>query len=227
MTELGFYILPFIMFLTTFLILRNSPDARNLSLSYISIFFLWTAYILVLVRSGILSELDLPPRIPLLVVIPAILIILFLTSREIMKAALKNTPPSTVIYMQSFRIVVELLIYGAYLNNVFPKIATFEGINYDIVVGITALIVGFLTQKQIIGKKIIALWNIASLCILTVTVYSFISTYYFTDYASTTENFEFLQLPYVFLASILLPYAIFLHVASIRQVVQLSEKVPS
>jgi hypothetical protein len=60
-----------------------------------------------------------------------------------------------------------------------------------------------------------------SLLVLALTVYSFVSTYYFTDYVTLTGKMEFVQFPYLLLASVLLPIAIFLHVFSMRQLLVL------
>jgi len=53
-----------------------------------------------------------------------------------------------------------------------------------------------------------------------VTAYSFISTYYFTDFSATNKGGRsFVDFPYLFLAAVLLPAAVFLHVFSLRQVI--------
>jgi hypothetical protein len=54
--------------------------------------------------------------------------------------------------------------------------------------------------------------------VLALTVYSFVSTYYFSDHVSLAGKMKFVQFPYLLLAAVLLPIAIFLHVVSIRQV---------
>lgn len=134
-----------------------------------------------------------------------------------MKSAFTNNPPYLPIALQSFRIFVELLIYATYLKGIFPQRATFEGLNFDILVGISALFVSAAAYKGIIKNRAMLIWNLVSLCILFVTVYSFISTYYFTDFASSGSAYQFVEMPYLLLASVLLPVAIFLYAFSIKQ----------
>lgn len=180
----------------------------------------WIGYIVVLSSRGVLNDFGLPPRVPLLIVIPAITAIVFVTGKSSFKNILVNTRLHLPVYLQSFRIFVELLIYGAFLEGVFPEQATMNGLNFDILVGISAPVIGLLIQYNKIRVKALIVWNIIALVILAVTVYSFISTYYFTDYLSRIgSNKSFVDFPYLLLPSVLLPVAIFLHVISIRQAV--------
>jgi len=94
---------------------------------------------------------------------------------------------------------------------------TFEGINFDIIVGVSALLVGYLVQRKIMGRTGVLIWNFSSLAILSVTVYAFISTYYFSNFSTTIQSIQFVKMPYLLLASVLLPFAVFYHVVSIRQ----------
>lgn len=215
MVVAGFYILTVIMVFTPLMILQKSDDPPKRKRTYSIIIVGWLIYTTTLSNSGWLDDFSLPPRIPLVIVIPAIVSIIYFTSKNWVKEAISKLKDHQVIYIQSFRIAVELLIYGAFLNGVFPKRATFEGLNYDILVGISALIVGVLVQRGIIKSKGILIWNIISLAILSITVFSFISAYYFTD--TMDGNLGFVRLPYIFLASLLLPFAVFYHVVSIRQ----------
>jgi hypothetical protein len=222
MTATGFYLLTIIMFFSVWLIKLNALDinASRVRTTYVIFICIWIAYTFLLAGSGVLESFSLPPRVPLLIVIPAIAVILFVTSRPWFKDSIRNTPVYTLIYIQAFRIVVEVLIYSAYRNDIYPQRTTFEGLNFDIVVGCSALLVGYLAQKNLIGKTAIVVWNFLSLAILGLTVYSFISAYYFTDYVSATNNVEFVRMPYLLLPAVLLPYAVFFHVASIRQMFQ-------
>ncbi|MEQ6166098.1 hypothetical protein AAOE16_02795 [Ekhidna sp. MALMAid0563] len=215
MVEVGFYILTVIMVFTPLIILQKSDEPPKRKKAYSVIIIMWFIYITTLSNSGWLDDFGFPPRVPLLIVIPAVLFIISYTSKKWVKDSIMKVKDHQIIYIQSFRIAVELLIYGGFLNEVFPKKATFEGLNYDILVGASALIIGALVQKGILKSKGILIWNILSLAILSVTVFSFVSSYYFSDIMS--ENFQFVRLPYVFLASILLPMAVFYHVISIRQ----------
>jgi len=227
MVQFGFYALSVIVLLMQIFIIKNAAAQRKSIVGYLVICTIWIAYLLLLSASGALYNFGLPPRVPLLIVIPAVAGIIFITGRKSFRNILQQTPLHIPVFMQSFRIVVELLIYGAFLEGVFPERATFKGLNFDILVGSSSLIVGVLVQRGILSGKGLLIWNVISLLVLTVTVYAFISTYYFTDYlAAGSGNKSFVEFPYLLLASVLLPAAIFLHVFSIRQVFAKMRVIP-
>ena len=221
MVQTGFYLLPLIMISSVLYMIQKAPVGETALKTKTSFTFLawivaWVAYLNFLSLKGLLNDFGLPPRVPLFIILPAIgFIFLFVTrsaTRKIIHAGSKVFP----VYIQSFRIVVELLIYGAFVNGVFPKAVTFEGINFDIVVGITAPFIAFLYQRDKISNRGLLIWNIASLCILTLTAYSFIFSFYFEG--PVNENMaRFIQMPYLLLAGTLLPCAIFYHTVSIKQ----------
>ena len=219
MVQFGFYALSVIILLMQIFIIRNANAPRKSIVGYLVICTIWIAYLIILSASGLLENFGLPPRVPIFIVLPAVVGIIYFSGRRSFKDILQKTPLHIPVFMQSFRIVVELLIYGAFLEGIFPERATFEGLNFDILVGSSSLIIGVLVQRGILSVKGLLIWNVVSLMILSVTVYAFISTYYFTDYLGTIRgNKSFVEFPYLLLASVLLPAAIFLHVFSIRQV---------
>ncbi|MEM1137255.1 MAG: hypothetical protein AAGI07_15560, partial [Bacteroidota bacterium] len=131
---------------------------------------------------------------------------------------LQKTSLHVPIALQSFRIFVELLIYATYLKGIFPQRATFEGLNFDILVGISAIFMSIGISKSLVKKRGVLIWNVAAMCILLLTVYSFIYTYYFTNFVDSGMGYKFVEFPYILLGSVLLPIAIFLHIFSIKQV---------
>lgn len=218
MVQSGFYALAVIALAMVFYLLHYGRQRKTLVLLYAIVFTAWIVYVVIIARTGLLADFSLPPRLPLLIVIPAIVGCIFLTGRSNFREVLNQTPLYVPVYFQSFRILVELLIYGAFLQGVFPERATFSGINYDILVGASAPIMGLLVQSKKISYTGLLVWNGIAMSILSVTVYAFISTYYFTDYVTQAGNTDFTKLPYLLLASVLLPVAVFLHIFSLRQI---------
>lgn len=216
--EIGFYSLSLVAFAMVIALLKYADHSKRLVAIYTTFGLAWLIYLVILTRTGWLESFDLPPRVPLLIVIPAIIAIIGFTGRRDFVTALERTPLHLPVFLTSFRIIVELLIYGAFRNGVFPQRVTFEGLNFDVLVGVSALVMGVLVAKGIISTRGLMIWNVLSILVLTLTVYSFVSTYYFSDYVAQTGRLDFIRFPYVLLAAVLLPIAIFLHVFSIRQV---------
>lgn len=217
MVHLGFYILPLIMLFSIYRLFNSTENKLVLRKNFLTIISLWLVYVVIMANSGLLDSLSLPPRAPVFIIIPAFAIVFITTSQRLFKQILPSLSKSSLVYIQSFRILVELLIYGAFLEGAFPQRVTFEGLNFDILVGIAALPIGYLIQKEIIGRKGILAWNITGLSVLSLTGYAFVSSFYFSDFVDSAGEIALVQLPYILLPAILLPIAIFYHVASIRQ----------
>lgn len=217
--QFGFYALSVVAFGMVMILLKFADNSKQLITRYVWGGLVWLVYLVIISRTGVLDDFGFPPRIPLLVVIPAIVAGIVFTSRASFRSALEKAPLSLPVFLTSFRILVELLIYGAYRLDVFPQRVTFEGLNYDVVVGLSALPVGYLVLRQKLSLRGLLMWNVLSLLVLSFTVYAFASTYYFSDYVAETGNTQFVRFPYLLLAAVLLPAAVFLHVFSIRQVV--------
>ena len=217
MIQFSYYTLSLVMLISIVFMIRKGQGAQILIRNIIMFQVGWLAYIFVLTRLGWLESFAFPPRIPALIILPVAMTMIVLTRRTPFKDLLSKLPTHYLIYIQSFRIAVELLIYGTFLSGLLPQRVTFEGINFDILVGVSALPIGYLVQTGRIGKKGALAWNFTALSVLALTVYSFISTFYFSDLFRNANNFEFVQMPYILLAAILLPCAVFFHILSIRQ----------
>ena len=219
--QIGFYALSLVAYLMVIAVLKYAEQSKRLIRNYAVLGVVWLVYLVAISQMGMLDSFSLPPRVPLLIVIPAVAIIVVLTGRPALKRALESVPLHLPVFLTAFRILVELLIYGAYRNGVFPQQVTFEGLNFDVLVGLSSVVVGSLLLRNKFTMKALWVWNIASLMVLSITVYSFVSTYYFSDYVVSAGTIAFVRFPYLLLASVLLPIAIFLHVFSMRQLLVL------
>ena len=197
------------------------PDAlkRNAFRVRASIFiFLWLVYISVLSLRGVFISGALPPRIPLLLVFPAFAFIAFFFAGGKFKNIISTIPASWPVYFQSFRILVELLLFGMMVAHIVPKEVTFEGYNFDVLIGLSAPVVGWLAfQRKALGRNIVILWNLAGLCTLVVVSFVFISQAYFPAvwHRESILGMGFGLFPYTYLAGFLMPVAVFMHILSI------------
>jgi hypothetical protein len=129
--------------------------------------------------------------------------------------------------MQSFRIVVELLLWMAFTKGLLPEQMTFEGRNFDVFAGILGLLAGWLMLRNKRWWKAVALvYNIIGLGllmnILVIAVLSMpTSLRYFMNEPANTIVAEF---PFIYLPGILVVIALALHIFSLRQLVIVSRK---
>jgi hypothetical protein len=179
---------------------------------------IWLGYITIASLAGVFAYSGMPPRIPLGLIVPAFSFIgwFFVSGR--FKNFIAAMPASWLVYSQFFRVAVELLLFGLFTQGVLPVSATFEGYNYEIVIGITAPVVGYLCiTKRILPAWVLLLWNIAGLCTLAAIVFIIISHAYlpalWTDGKVKIE--ELGTFPYTLLPGFLMPLAVFMHIFSI------------
>lgn len=197
-----------------------SPAQRNkFKIRTAAIITGWIVYITILSLNGVFASVALPPRIPLLLVLPAFAFTVFFFTSSRFKSVINATPAAWVVYAQSFRIVVELLLAGLYVQGILPRAATFEGYNFDIVIGITSLLVGYFAfVKNAIPPAILITWNVAGFTTLAIVVFIVISHAYRPGiWADGNTQFikDFGAFPYTLLAGFLMPLAVFLHIFSI------------
>ncbi len=189
----------------------------------------WLVFLVVLSVSGFLNNFStFPPRIMLVLLIPLLILIWFLVSKH-SNQVVTRVSPIWIVKMQVFRVVVELFIWWAYLQQDLPVQMTFEGRNFDILVGLTAPPVAMQWLKT--GKEkpwLVLTWNILGLMVLLNIIVTAIlsmptpNQYFFNEPANTLVA----RFPWVYLPGILVTLAIALHLISIRQMIQMIKGLP-
>jgi len=75
-------------------------------------------------------------------------------------------PIAALVGFQSFRILVELLLHRAYVEGLMPVQMSYAGRNFDIVSGITALLLGAWLTSGRASRTVVALWNVLGVALL-------------------------------------------------------------
>ena len=87
----------------------------------IAVLLLWLLVISLLANSGRLSDFStLPPKITLVLVPPMIIWLIITWKSKTLKLILNHIPLQSIIYLQSFRIFVELILWKQLLIGVTP-----------------------------------------------------------------------------------------------------------
>ncbi|MBZ0204500.1 MAG: hypothetical protein K8I03_15920 [Ignavibacteria bacterium] len=163
-----------------------------------------------------------PPKM-LMILVPAILIVIYISSSESINLLLTVIPTAWLVYIQSFRVLMELFLWLMFLQNVIPVQMTFEGLNYDILVGLSAPLVGYyaLTVKK--WPRIVAvLWNFAGLLLVTnITLISILSTPSpIRQFPGEPANTMVAYFPFIWIPAIIVPFAFLMHVLSLKQLLR-------
>jgi hypothetical protein len=180
----------------------------------------WVALLGLLSLEGTFADFQsLPPRIVPALLLPLILGLIWLRS-DGMRELLARTPLQWPLYLQSFRIVMELILWLLYLQHRVPAIMTFEGRNADILVGLTAIPVGYLCfVRKAWSPRVAFWWNLGGILILlNVVVHAQLSTPSPLRVFVTDPPVTFIAYwPYILLPGFLVPLAWLGHAASLIQ----------
>lgn len=179
---------------------------------------IWMIITMLLSVSGFLGDFSkFPPRIGIVVVVPLVVII-WITRTQTMREILLHVPQQKIIRLQSFRIIVEILLWLLFIENLLPVQMTFEGGNFDVLSGLTAIVMVWLLNHNKISKTGLIIWNLAGLGLLinivTIAILSMPTPFRF--FMNEPANTIVATFPIVWLPAFLVPLAYGLHFLSIR-----------
>ena len=196
---------------------------RKIITKVIFILLIWMVVLSGLALSGFFSDFNsMPPRFVIIVIIPLITLTWALLFSATTKEILMHVPGQTIISLQVFRVVVEILLWLLFIQNLLPVQMTFEGRNFDILAGISAPVVAYFGVARNQWPRIVLIvWNVLSLALLinivTIAILSFPTPFrYFMNEPTNTIVATF---PFVWLPGFLVPLAYGLHFLSLRQLI--------
>ncbi|MCK8521552.1 hypothetical protein M0D21_08230 [Aquimarina sp. D1M17] len=125
------------------------------------------------------------------------------------------------------RIPVEIVLYHVFLAGYIPDLMTFEGYNYDILSGFSALPIYYAVFiKNWIGRKGLLIWNFTCLGllinILTIAVLSAQTP--LQTLAFDQPNIGVTYFPFVWLPALIVPIVFYSHLSSIFQLLRIKDK---
>jgi len=202
---------------TTYLFYRAAHSSKAVLLIAIG----WVAIQSLLGLSGFyyLSK-DAPPKLPLLVGPPTVLIIiLFLTKKG--RAFIDSLSTANLMLVHITRILVELVLYLLFVYKYVPKIMTFEGFNFDVFSGLTAPFVyyfGFVRKK--LNRVVLIGWNLICLVlVINAPVLGVLSLPNFGLIGAEQPDIALGLFPFILLPAVIVPIVLFSHLASIRNLI--------
>ena len=160
----------------------------------------------------------MPPRIAL-AGLPPLVFVIYMVASGRMNTVLAIIPQHWLILIQSFRIVMEFILLFLFLDSIIPVQMTFEGKNFDILSGITALIVAHFVYRNKVSNNIIIAWNVFGLLLLlNIFVIAILSTplpirVFMNEPANTVVAY----FPFVWLPGFVVPVAYTMHFLSIKK----------
>ena len=131
-------------------------------------------------------------------------------------------PIAVLVGSQSFRVVVELLMHRAYAEGLMPVQMSYSGRNFDIVTGLTAIIVALIVARQGASwsRPLVLAWNTLGVALLAnILVVAILSAPTpMRRFMNEPANVWITQFPWVWLPAIMVLAAIVGHVLIYRRI---------
>lgn len=177
----------------------------------------WILFIAILSFNGFFTYTDtVPPRF--LIVFIGNLLFVMLMLKYIKQNQFKDTIGLSI---HALRVVVELILYELYITKQIPKIMTFEGYNFDILIGVSAigLLVWSYLFKSGLTKYLLLIWNVAGLLFLVnIVVIAILSAPLpMQQFAFDQPNKAVLYFPYILLPAFIVPVVFVTHIVSLKK----------
>ncbi len=164
-----------------------------------------------------------PPKILLLGILPPIFTIIVMFSMKSGRQFTDTLSLTKITYLNIVRIPVEIVLFWLFMNNAIPELMTFEGRNFDIIAGITAPIIAYVSlTRGKINRRIILIWNFVCLgLLLNIVINAFLSAPSpIQKFAFEQPNIAILNFPFSWLPTCIVPIVLFGHLVSIRQLLR-------
>jgi hypothetical protein len=194
------------------------PRSRFLTITVLLI--AWLILLGILSTHGFFSDFSrLPPRLLIALLTPLPFVLLFMRSKAT-RQFLLCIQPQWIIYLQSFRILVEIALWLLVRNGSLPVQMSFEGQNFDILVGLFAFPVGYYCYiKKTWPPVTVLIYNIAGLIILLniVTIAALSLPTPLRVFYNQPDSSLITTFPFIYLPGLLVPLAYTLHIVSLWQ----------
>ncbi|WP_282080743.1 hypothetical protein [Aquimarina algiphila] len=181
---------------------------------------LWMVVLSILGISGFYKNANaIPPRL-LFLLGPGIFFVLIVFFTRKGRRFSDNLNLKWLTLLHTIRIPVEIILFYIFVEGLIPDLMTFEGLNFDILSGISAPIIYYLVFiKKWIGNKGLLIWNFICLGllinILAIAVLSAQTPLQMM--AFDQPNIGVTYFPFIWLPAVIVPIVLFSHLASIRQ----------
>jgi len=189
---------------------------------------IWLLTTALVARQGFFANVDaVPPRLILGVAPPLVAVaVLRLTALRDVVAAV---PRGWFITIQSFRTIMELILWALLLHNLVPPQMTFEGANFDVLAGLNAPVVAWLVATDRLPRRVVIAWNLISLTLLAniVTIAIMSAPGPLRAFHTEPANTVVAGFPLIWLPTFLVPVAVFGHVMSLYQLSRIPKAAPA
>lgn len=165
-----------------------------------------------------LDNNSFPPHI-LFLIMPSILLIISMFTIPSFRKLLEIVDYKFLLLIHILRIPIEVVLWQLSKSHTIPASMTFEGNNWDILSGLSAIAVYYFVYiKNNLNRNVLLFWNFICLALLLNVVVTGILSVptSFQQLNFEQPNIAMLYFPFAWLPSFIVPAVLFSHIASIR-----------
>lgn len=211
--NLPFYI-PIAFLVITVYIIFAFAKSNNLKKTTLPIIIGWSVLISILAYLGLYhyNEGDKFSTFPLVIVPPGIFIVYLIRNKFY-----ENRNIRWSIAVHIVRFPVELLLFQLAIRELLPMEMTYKGWNFDIIPGITSILILFWMKYKSINRTFLLSWNVLGLFfILFILSNGFLSQeMLYKNFGYTVPNTAIAYFPIILLGGVIVPIVIYTHLSDI------------
>jgi hypothetical protein len=126
----------------------------------------WMLLTWVAAASGFLQNWNSTPPPFALIVLGVLVVSATLARSTVGRRIADQTPMWMLVGVQGFRLPLEIAMHALVARGIMPVQMSYSGRNFDIVSGLTAVIVAALVAAGYGGRRLVAVWNVMGLALL-------------------------------------------------------------
>ena len=179
----------------------------------------WLLYVGVLSASGIVADAALRPPAAAFILGPVFAFVILVVARSSAAGRVALAVPlPLLIGVQTYRVGVELFFHQLWIENIVPRMLTFEGANVDIAIGLSAPLAAWISTRGHLGRRLALGWTLVGLLALANVAIRAVLTTPGPLHLIHAEvpNLSVGTFPFTYIAGFFAPLAVTLHVLALR-----------
>ena len=130
---------------------------------------------------------------------------------------LKAIPAGLLVLVQFYRFVLEFVVMSLHRQGLLPVEITYEGRSFDLWVGVSSLLVGFLLFKKVKhAERLGVVFNVFGLMSLANIIF-IAATSFPSSFRIYATNFLPTFFPGILIPAFIAPFAVYMHILSLKQ----------
>jgi hypothetical protein len=178
----------------------------------------WLALSLWVSAAGVLRQFEWTPP-PMLLLMAAVFGLAgWIAFSWVGDLVVRHTSWVALVGLQGFRLPLEMLMHRAYVEGIMPGQMSYSGRNFDIITGLTAIVLAIALARYRVPRWIIRAWNVlGTVLLINIMVIAVLSMPMFHRFGMDRLNVWVADPPFVWLPAVLVLTALAGHLIIFRK----------